>query len=333
VQATDDDGAVANGTITVKVTKPVPVNKAPIAVDDYTVTDAGVTVLIDVLANDSDPEGDFLTIEELSTDYGEVEVVILDNGNQGISYIPWESGITTTISYTIGDGNGNTADGMVTIDVLNPIIENQAPFINDQSLSVTTEVFDGDVIGTVEAFDEDGTVVSYMIIDGNVDADADGIEAFSIDSAIGELTVTDADELAYTYGAVALTVEVVDDGDATASATVTIDVATPVPPPPTYEVTAETDAVYEGDTVYFTISTTDVADGMFINYTLSGDYIDETDIADGSLGGSVEVYGGYASIAVALAVDDVYEGEEMLTLTVFDEFGFEPWASVTVYDF
>jgi Big-like domain-containing protein len=71
-------------------------------------------VLIDVLANDSDPDGDPLTI--ISVTQPANGAATITNGE--ISYQP-QRGFTGTVTfqYTISDGRGGTATATVTVVV------------------------------------------------------------------------------------------------------------------------------------------------------------------------------------------------------------------------
>ena len=91
-------------------------NHSPIAASDYVTTDADAKTTINVLANDTDPDGDTLMLashDETSTKGGAVSLV-----NGQLSYVP-AAGFTgtDTFTYTISDGNGATAVGTVTITV------------------------------------------------------------------------------------------------------------------------------------------------------------------------------------------------------------------------
>ena len=63
---TINDGRGGTATATVTVTITAPINRPPIAVDDVAVTTVSTPVTIDVLANDSDPDGDPLTVISVS---------------------------------------------------------------------------------------------------------------------------------------------------------------------------------------------------------------------------------------------------------------------------
>jgi predicted extracellular nuclease len=103
------DSNVATVTISVN-----PVNDAPVAVGDAATTRKNDMVLIDVLANDSDVDGDGLTI--VSWTRGATGNVKLANGL--LQYSPKEGFRgTDSFSYTISDGNGGTATATVTVTV------------------------------------------------------------------------------------------------------------------------------------------------------------------------------------------------------------------------
>jgi hypothetical protein len=98
--------AVANGTITVAVSPSV--NQPPVAVDDTIHSRGAVPVLIPVLANDSDPDGQALSIISATQPAkGKGSISIQDNG---ILYTPaGNKNAITAFTYTISDGHGGTA--------------------------------------------------------------------------------------------------------------------------------------------------------------------------------------------------------------------------------
>ncbi len=94
-----------------------PVNSAPIARDDTASVDQGGSVTIDVLANDSDPDGDALAITvSTSPAHGGASIV-----SGGIRYVP-NAGFSGAdgFDYTISDGHGHTASAHVSVTV-NPV--------------------------------------------------------------------------------------------------------------------------------------------------------------------------------------------------------------------
>ncbi|MCH8856460.1 MAG: tandem-95 repeat protein, partial [Proteobacteria bacterium] len=107
------DGTLASAPATVSVTVN-PANGAPNAVDDSATTDEDTPVTVDVLANDSDPEGDTLTVTAVTQ--GTNGSVVAGGGT--VTYTPdadWNG--TDSFTYTIGDGNGGADTGTVTVTV------------------------------------------------------------------------------------------------------------------------------------------------------------------------------------------------------------------------
>ncbi|HEY7824640.1 MAG TPA: cadherin-like domain-containing protein, partial [Acidimicrobiia bacterium] len=142
-----------------------PENFAPVATDDTAVTDEETLVNIAVLENDTDPEGDPLTITEATSDDG--TVVILPDGTLDFTPNPDFFG-EAVIDYTITDGNGGFDDSRVFVTVNNV---NDAPVANDDTAitgvgeSVTIPVLandtdaDNDPLTVTEATSPDGDVV------------------------------------------------------------------------------------------------------------------------------------------------------------------------------
>ncbi|WP_244662571.1 tandem-95 repeat protein, partial [Vibrio owensii] len=150
-----------------------PVNDAPIANDDSTATDEDTPVTIDVLPNDTDVDGDTLTIVNASVPVEQGTVEIVDGK---LVFTPAENfNGEATISYTVSDGAlEDEAEVSVTV---NPV--NDAPIANDDSTAtdedtpVTIDVLpndtdvDGDTLTIVNASvpAEQGTV---EIVDGKL---------------------------------------------------------------------------------------------------------------------------------------------------------------------
>jgi len=100
--------AVANGTITVQVS-PAP-NQPPVAADNYVNLWSTNPASIDVLANDSDPDGQALSI--IAVAQPSVGTVAIQNNK--LLYTPPASGYAiTNFKYTISDGHGGTASAQV----------------------------------------------------------------------------------------------------------------------------------------------------------------------------------------------------------------------------
>lgn len=116
---TVSDGRGGTDTATVTITVNPPPNRAPTAQDDTATTTRNTPVEINVLQNDSDPDGDTLTIVELDNTSEEEGDVLCSNGI--CTYTPPE-GFTgeDSFEYTIGDGRGGRDTATVTVTVNAP---------------------------------------------------------------------------------------------------------------------------------------------------------------------------------------------------------------------
>ncbi|MEF1301629.1 Ig-like domain-containing protein, partial [Vibrio owensii] len=122
---------VTDGELTDEATVSVtvnPVNDAPVANNDSTATDEDTPVTIDVLLNDTDVDGDTLTIVNASVPAEQGTVEIVDGK---LVFTPAENfNGDATISYTVSDGAlEDEAEVSVTVNPLNdaPTTENAIP--------------------------------------------------------------------------------------------------------------------------------------------------------------------------------------------------------------
>ncbi|NQU19718.1 MAG: tandem-95 repeat protein [Candidatus Nealsonbacteria bacterium] len=107
----DGNGGTDTTMVTVDVT---PVADPPVAVDDVASTTVDTSVVIDVLANDYDPDGDDISV--ISVTNGSGGTVVHDDGS--VTYTPNEGFIgPDTFTYTISDGYGGEAIGYVNVEV------------------------------------------------------------------------------------------------------------------------------------------------------------------------------------------------------------------------
>ncbi|MGY6528241.1 tandem-95 repeat protein, partial [Vibrio parahaemolyticus] len=141
-------GVSESTTVSVDVT---PVNDAPVAKDDIATTQEDTVVTIDVLPNDTDVDGDKLSVESASVpkEQGTVEVV-----NGKLVFTPAENfNGDAEITYTVTDGQ-LTDEAKVTVTV-NPV--NDAPTIKvDAVESITEDAVSTDtVVATLTVRDTD----------------------------------------------------------------------------------------------------------------------------------------------------------------------------------
>jgi len=92
-------------------------NSPPHAVADAATLTTGTSVMINVLANDSDPNGDHLTVTSVTQPAsGHGTVTINTNGTLTYTQTVFVNG-TETFTYTIGDGHDGTATATVTVTI------------------------------------------------------------------------------------------------------------------------------------------------------------------------------------------------------------------------
>ncbi|CAO3402378.1 Ig-like domain-containing protein [Azospirillum palustre] len=118
-QIKDIYGAAGVGTVSVKVTSPV-VNSRPNARNDTASVVAGSTIKINVLSNDSDPDGDTITLSDIVSQSSHGTAVITSDGY--ISYIS-AAGYSgaDTLRYQIKDSQGSFSEATVSITVTQAI--------------------------------------------------------------------------------------------------------------------------------------------------------------------------------------------------------------------
>jgi len=125
------DSKCATATVNVNVEA---VNDNPVAVDDSATTNEDNSVTIDVVANDTDVDGDARSLASVgSASHGSVSIV---SGKAFYSPASNYNG-ADSFTYVVSDGHGGQATGNVTITI-NPI--NDAPTANSQSASTNSNM-------------------------------------------------------------------------------------------------------------------------------------------------------------------------------------------------
>ncbi|MEV8215100.1 Ig-like domain-containing protein [Leifsonia sp. NPDC077715] len=135
------------------------VNRPPVAVNDAYGVRPGRSTVLHVLANDTDPDGDVLTISDVSAIPAAQGVLQLVEGGRAIQFTPKE-GLSGTISfrYSVDDGRGGTAGAQVDATLKQPA-ENTAP-ASTRSSTAQTEV---------------GQSVAYNVLNDWLDPDGDDL--------------------------------------------------------------------------------------------------------------------------------------------------------------
>ena len=136
VLASDGKGAstVQAFTLTVKTATPVPVNTAPVAKADSFALDEDTTARINVLANDTDAEGNPLTATVVT---GPLHGTLVKNADGSFNYTPHKDWYgTDSFTYLANDGKANSNLATVTLTV-KPV--NDAPVANNASYTVSKD--------------------------------------------------------------------------------------------------------------------------------------------------------------------------------------------------
>jgi len=153
-----NDGSLDSNTATVTLSIQS-VNDSPTATDDTVTTNEDTAIAaIAVLTNDTDPDGDTLSIDDFNQP---THGTTGSNGDGTLTYTP---GInfngTDSFTYTVSDGNGGIDTATVNITI-NPV--NDAPVANDQSVTLNE---DETASITLTASDADGDALAYQIVTG-----------------------------------------------------------------------------------------------------------------------------------------------------------------------
>ncbi len=168
---TINDGTGLTDTATVSVTVTA-VNDNPVANDDSATTEEDVAVTISLVANDTDIDGDSLSIESVGT---ASNGSVVNNGNGTVTYTP-NAGFfgSDSFTYVVSDGSAtDTATVRVTVtEVTNaPVaVDDTATVAEDSEVSVAVLSNDSDADGdtlTIESFTQ-GTNGSVVISGSNL---------------------------------------------------------------------------------------------------------------------------------------------------------------------
>ncbi len=342
-QVEDTGGNTDTATVTINVREP---NTAPTAMDDaYTVNEDGTLAAVlgtnDLLSNDSDPDGDTLTVNTVPvSDVSDGVLELMENGVFTYTPDPNFNG-TDQFTYEVSDGRGGFAEAVVTITVESveddPIAGDDAYTVNAGE-TLTTVLGDNDLLQNDSDADGDTITVSTTPID-NVD---NGTLVLNTD---GTFTYTPQDGFT---GTDQFTYEISDENGSLATAIATIDVVTPnsdpVARPDRYSIgedgilqgvpgtngLLDNDTDADGDTLMVNLTPTVEpenglvvleSDGSF-TYTPSLDYngLDSFtyEVMDGNGGSSTAT----ATINIAainddpIALRDTYTTDTDVTLTV-----------------
>lgn len=156
-------------------------NRPPVAVGDAYGARPGTSTILRVLDNDSDPDGDVLTITkpypDIDASSGYVDVI---NDGRALQFTPAAGATRADFSYTVSDGRGGTAraDVAVTVsaDAENPPVQNK---INTLTLEVGKTLTYNALVDWSDPDGDDLTLTGAVSTTGDlVTFTADGTVAF-----------------------------------------------------------------------------------------------------------------------------------------------------------
>ncbi|WP_274017909.1 tandem-95 repeat protein [Vibrio parahaemolyticus] len=234
----DDEDLVVSGSANLDI---LPINDAPNAENDVITTEEDTAVTIDVLVNDSEVEGDALSIQSASVPSEQGSVDIVDGK---LVFTPAENfNGEATITYIVTDGD-LTDEAKVTVTVT-PV--NDSPVAVDDSVST-----------------QEDTVVTIDVLpnDSDVDGDKLSIQSASVPEAQGKVEIVEG-KLVFTpaenFNGDAEITYTVTDGQLTDEAKVTVTV-NPVNDAPTIKVDAVESITEDAVSTDTVVATLEVAD-------------------------------------------------------------------------
>jgi hypothetical protein len=205
IVATDSQGAAAMAVTALVVT---PVDDAPIARDDAVTTAEDVPVTVAVLANDTDPDGDALTVAGATG-----PTIVNPDGTITYTATPDANG-THRFTYTVRDPSGRTDTASVTITI---VPADDAPVAVPDAATTPEDV-----------------PVVIDVLANDTDVEGDGL---TVTATSGPTTVTREGRVRFVPPAdangTATFTYTVSDGWLTGTATVTVTI-TPVDDPPAF---------------------------------------------------------------------------------------------------
>ncbi|MFV0428444.1 MAG: Ig-like domain-containing protein, partial [Arachnia sp.] len=262
IGADDDSPTDETRITTVQPPERTEDNRSPTAEDDELAARAGRSTILTVLDNDSDPDGDVLTITAPS-EVGDSATVQQVRGGSGLQ-ITLDAGATgqLTFSYTIDDGRGGSDTAMVTLEVLppDPEAKNSPPQFTEPATPLSVQL--GQTI-TMRALldwrDPDGDAL--ILLDAVLPEAAEDEVSFTTD---GDITFRDVGK---SLGAKTIAVSV-SDGYATTEAELTLEVVTDVVPPIAF---GDYETVTAGEQLTVRPLANDVASNLVLTEVAAGD--------------------------------------------------------------
>lgn len=190
-------------------------NRPPLARDDTFGVRPGRATVLPLLDNDSDPDGDVLTIQNTSDVAAESGTLEYIDGGRALQFTPAEGFVagTTSFRYSVSDGRpGGVAEALVSLAIKPPEVNEPPTSHREAAVSV-----------------EAGQTVTYNVLADWRDPDGDDIFLQSASPASGDLVRFTPDGfVTFTHASPEMGPRdvkfVVSDGVASAEGTLTVDV-------------------------------------------------------------------------------------------------------------
>jgi VCBS repeat-containing protein len=219
-EVSDGNGGIAQATVTITVN---PVNDNPNAAgDSYTTNEdqsfTSVLGVDDLILNDSDIDGDLLTVNPTPA-AGPTNGILVLNSDGTFTYTPDpDFNGTDAFTYQVSDGNGGTSQAIVTISV-NPV--NDAPTTTGIADITVNEDAPNTVIDLIGAFadvDDGAGNLTFTVIQNT---DPGLFNSATVDGAMGTLTLAYARDA---YGSTDITIRATDTSGEWVETTFTVNV-------------------------------------------------------------------------------------------------------------
>jgi len=276
---------------------PPPPNQPPVALDDSTSTAEDTSAEISILGNDSDPDGDALTvtIPATSTQGGALS---LNNGN--VTYTPvLDFNGSDSFSYTLSDGRGGSDTGSVTLMV---------SAVNDPPVAAFSASPTSGVAPLSVLFDED-----------SIDPDGPA-DIVSIEWNYGDGATSSGPQGSHTFqNSSTVTLTVIDTAGVVSTATMDIVVGHL----PTLSIVAGGKVAEPTVAGGFTVTRSDAGGALTVNYGVGGSATTGSDYT--ALSGSVNFPAGVTSVSIPVTAinDTVLEDIETVTVTLAPVAGYD----------
>ncbi|HRK29120.1 MAG TPA: Ig-like domain-containing protein, partial [Chitinophagales bacterium] len=173
------DGSLTDDALVIIFVEGAPINQPPVANNDFATTPLNTPVTIPVLANDTDPDGDSISIVGIDTQPANGFVFINPGGTITYNPNPGFTGIDS-FAYQITDGQ-LTDIAWVVVSIEEDV--NEAPIANDDTASTTPD-----------------TPVAIPVLDNDTDPDGDALTVVDIPNppANGTATINPDSTITYT---------------------------------------------------------------------------------------------------------------------------------------